>query len=454
MALIQAEDIQRMLAELMALEKEVQQSQDKRGGGWRVYVKVRATLATLRESVTQDDSSAEDLVKKAVPLLEQRQKAMEDADAFNKTSVQLAERSELDLVVLRKHLESEDHAVRLEAVSASGELAWKDALPFLLSRLEEEGHPWVISKLTKVIGGLGDKEVLDRLTRFLVHEDDRVRANTIEGIEALPGDEKFVHLMPRLEDPSARVRANALKALQALGGEKFSSLLGRMVLSPEVDQRLSVLFALGAMRGQVAHGHLARMMEDDHPEVRDRAIALMGRRGDLAAAQALIAVMQTECGDRSRTSALAALRQLRARATKQLAGKLDAMVQGLVGELGDLHGEQLPAAQDVGTLLNQLAQLAKPRPPPTPAPEPETQAPARAQTARDTDAEDAAAAAAAAEEEEERIKKTLARMNAQMSALEPAERRAVEKMVRAGKVTNDSQLQREVARMRRKRRGG
>ena len=451
MALIQAEDIQRMLAELMALEKEVQQSQDRRGGGWRVYVKVRDTLAILRDSVTQDGSAAAQLVEKAVPLLEQRRQAMEAADAFNKTSVQLSERSELDLVVLRKHLEAEDHAVRLEAVAAAGELAWQDSLPFLVARLAEESHPWVISKLTKVIGTLGDKDSLDVLVKFLDHEDERVRANTIEGIEALPGDEKFRYLMPRLEDPSPRVRANALKALQALGGEQFSALLGRMVHSPEVDQRLSVLYALGAIRGQAAHGHLARMMEDDHPEVRARAITLMGRRGDMAAAQALIALMQTECGDRARTAALAALRSLRSKARGgPLAAKLDAMVQGLVGELGELRGEQLPAAQDVGTLLNQLAQLAKPRPPPEPEPAPEpTPDPDAESDQSDKEAEAEAAAAA----EEDKIKKTLARMNAQLSALEPRERRAVEKMVRTGKVQNDSQLNREVARMRRKRKG-
>lgn len=179
-------------------------------------------------------------------------------------------------------------------------------------------------------------------------------------------------------------------------------------------------------------------------------MALMARRGDMPAAQALIVLMQTECGERARGKALAALRHIRTRAKPELATKLDSMVQGLVGELGQMHGEQVPAAQDVGTLLNQLAQLAKPRP--APKPEPVAQPPRSSAPAPEQDSEDEAAAKAALEEE--KVKKTLARMNASLSLLAPQERRAVEKMVRAGKVGNDSQLKREVARMRRKRKGG
>lgn len=452
MALIQAEDIQRMLAELMALEKQVQQATDRRGEGWKVYLEVRRILTTLRDGVTQDGSPAEALVQKAIPLLEQRQKALEAADAYNRTSVQLSERSELDLVVLRQHLDSQDHAVRLEAVAAAGELAWADALPFLLAQLDQETHPFVLSKLTKVLGGLGDEQVLEPLARFLAHEDDRVRANTVEGIEALPGDAKYTHLMPRLEDPSPRVRANALKALQSLGGEQFSSLLGRMVHSQDVKVRLSVLHALGAIRGPMAHTFLSRMLEDDDRSVQERAMALLARRGDMAAAQALIALMQTECGERARGKALLALRHLRGRAQPDLARKLDSLVQGLVGELGELYGEAVPAAQDVGTLLNQLAELARPRKPPEPEPEPPPPREAGEDEAGGEDDEDEAAKLAALEED--KIKKTLARMNAQLSALEARERRAVEKMVRTGKVQNDAQMAREVARMRKKRKGG
>jgi HEAT repeat protein len=385
--------------------------------------------------VTQDGSPAEGLVEKAIPLLEQRQRALDKANAYNKVSVQLSERTELDLVVLRQYLDSQEHPTRLEAVSAAGELEWKESQPFLLALLEREPHPFVISKLTKVIGSFGDDRVLDVLSKFLSHADDRVRANTIEGVEALPGEAKFTHLMPKLEDPSPRVRANALKALQALGGDKFTSLLERMVHSGESAQRLSVTYALGAIRGPEGQKHLARLLEDDDRDVQERAMAQLARRGDMSSAHALIAFMQTECGERARGRALTALRFLRSRAAPDLASKLDGMIQGLVGELGEMRGAAIPAAQDVATLLNQLAELSKPQAPPEPEPPPPP--PPSSAEAEDSKEDEAAAKAAL---EEEKVKKTLARMNAALSALEPRERRAVEKMVRTGKVQNDSQL--------------
>ena len=146
-------------------------------------------------------------------------------------------------------------------------------------------------------GPVAGAEALSTLLPYLSHEDDRVRANTVEGLEAIPGDEKFPHIMPLLEDPSPRVRANALKAIKALGGERFTSMLKGMIRHPEFEHRRSALYVLKAMNNDFSRDCLAVMLEDDQLELRFQAMEVLARRPDPATVAVLVKVLRGEGGE-------------------------------------------------------------------------------------------------------------------------------------------------------------
>ena len=93
-------------------------------------------------------------------------------------------------------------------------------------------------------------------------DDGQVAANTYErlndvavaGGRALPGDEKFTHLMPRLEDPSPRVRANALRGLILLGVKQAEPLLHEMAHHQNARYRSSAAWVLGEVGDKIQGG--------------------------------------------------------------------------------------------------------------------------------------------------------------------------------------------------------
>ena len=306
---------------------------DRKGGGWQVYLAAQELLGELRQ--TGPDPVVDPWRSRAVAALQRRMQGMDARKAYNRLSVELHEKSEQDLVRLRRRMGSLEWKERLEAVSTVGELDWEGALSSLRERLALEEHPHVISKLTKVIGQLGEEGDLDVLAPFLEHEDDRVRANTVEGIEGLPGEEKFAVLTPLLDDPAPRVKTNALLALQGLGEEAYAGLLGRMTRSTMASQRRSALYAVSFLPGTEAVDLLARLMRDEELEIQHQAIARMGRRGGYQAAEALVALVE-EAGDPgTRGAALGALKELRDACTEMQRRRLGDLLAPYQRELGD-----------------------------------------------------------------------------------------------------------------------
>lgn len=87
-----------------------------------------------------------------------------------------------------------------------------------------------ISFLTKNLGVYFPSEaLLPVLMPFLRHEDDRIVANTIEGIQAIGSSKGIVVFSQMLDHPSNRVRANAARALFEHDAEKTYEVLSRML---------------------------------------------------------------------------------------------------------------------------------------------------------------------------------------------------------------------------------
>ncbi len=438
MTLLVLDDLKARLTALVTVERSLAAVADRRSVGWKLYLEARNIVTHIETGVMPDDPTVQDFVAKALPVLKERMRAMETGNAYNPISVEISEKTELDLFVLQKYLAHEDHLVRLEAVTAAGELEYAEALTSLEALLATESHPWVLSKLTKVLAQLGGIKLLPKLEPFLGHEDARVRANTVEGIGAFPGDEKLTVLLPLLDDESPRVRANVLAAIKTLGTEHFTQVVRTMCRHPSLDHRRSVLFALGAMQGAFARDCLITLLQDDYPEIRGRAIDLLGRKPDLPAVDALLSMVRPEAREADRERAVMALRTLVAGAPPELVAEIETHFSGALATVRGLRGSGAAASTGSDPLAD-LLEICKPVPVAPKAPEPE---PVKAAEPAPAPEPEAAVA------KEFDPKKLLARMSGILSSLDARERKEAEGLVKAGKVQNESQLQRAIARLR------
>ena len=117
-----------------------------------------------------------------------------------------------------ENLQSADFRERLRVLEYFEAEGINKAVPYLLKLIEVEDHPWVISKLTKTTGLLGathnNEQIFSVLLGYLEHEDDRIRANTIEGIGGLRSKRKIPILLDMMmKDSSERVKQMASIAI-------------------------------------------------------------------------------------------------------------------------------------------------------------------------------------------------------------------------------------------------
>ena len=462
------DELKRLVAETVALERQLRSKPDFRGNSCRLYLKLRKAKELLN-SVPTDDAPAQAFCSNVKPLIEKRLSTMEENNEFNPISVAVHEKTELDLFVLDKHLTSEDFHVRLDAVAACGELDYKAALPKLLELLEKEEHPWVISKLTKVLGPIGGARVIEKLLPFLEHQDDRIRANTVEGLDLVDSEDKYPHLMRMLDDKSNRVRANALKALRSLGGAKFIELIRKMINSGKVETRKSVLFVLQSMRNTFARDSLVTLLNDRDLAIQLDAAKMLSRFLDLTVVDALTEVIVDTESKKLKDCCLKALRTIRQAAPDELKAKIDGLIKKAITPAAPPKAAPQKAVQRVSADDDEVVEIIvedEPQPPPRilpvedgPTPSEGTDedllaelaefsrpgdiAPSRvAEVAkkRNLSDDDPMARTNPGAMADDVVKKTLARLHAVISKLEPRLKMEAEKLVAKGKIKNEAHI--------------
>ncbi len=140
-----------------------------------------------------------------------------------------------------------------------------EALSCLITYLSNCKDNIQISYLTKNIGIYFPlEENLSLLMPYLKHSDDRIVANTIEGIEAINSPKGVVILSQLLEHKSNRVRTNAAIALGKFDSEKAFAVISKM-LSPEADAhfKISACHAIKTLRSPKFLELLELALHDD-----------------------------------------------------------------------------------------------------------------------------------------------------------------------------------------------
>jgi len=243
----------------------------------------------------------------------------------------------IDVSILERALADEDAAVRLSAVHALGEASADPDITSRLRDLAEDADPTVAAAACSVLlSGPARDEAIERLHRFLSHQNPEMRSLTVRQIGSAAPEDVLALVRPLLEDDSTAVRAQAMRALassapgsavpaaiEALKHGDESVRRAAFDVLADLDLRTHTPSLLGSAQ---ALGRLAAMDDElaasipsdgDASELLRAALVDRGRSHALAALAALAVISE------DRDAMRAALDNLRARDPAQLANALE-----------------------------------------------------------------------------------------------------------------------------------
>jgi len=118
------------------------------------------------------------------------------------------------------------------------------------------------------------------LKKYLSHDDLRVRANAIEGLEFI-GTEKIIpYIVPFINDIDNRIRANAVKTLSKFKSGEMIAVLGSMIDSQQPWMRDSAIFALTQIASEEAITFIAKALYDNDKNISNHAMQALLKIGN------------------------------------------------------------------------------------------------------------------------------------------------------------------------------
>ena len=154
------------------------------------------------------------------------------------------------------------------------------ALDFVLDVLAQEQDVFIISALVKAAGILGERRTISSLQPYLGHSDGRVRANAVEGLEAIGDEMGWPLIVPLLNDKDHRVRANAARALLHFDEKEARKLVEELINSPKANARATALYFLRTVKVSWAETLLWSFIEKERqPDLHRLACGLLAENG-------------------------------------------------------------------------------------------------------------------------------------------------------------------------------
>ena len=173
---------------------------------------------------------------------------------------------------------------RVKAMQMAQELGVADALRDALVQLCNDPNPKLRSKAVSVLGGVASVPPDVLVDRLMNDADPRVRANSIEALEA-KGDGQFVPVLAQRARAAAtgRERANAVKALHSMKVSTAGTQLLLMLRDERSEHRISALWALRQIGWWQLLGEVGRLAKADaNLKVRRYALAVLRGVAEMA----------------------------------------------------------------------------------------------------------------------------------------------------------------------------
>ena len=164
---------------------------------------------------------------------------------------------------LARRLSSGPIEHRLKAMTIAQELKLAEPLKDSFLALCSDPHPRLRSKAVSVLGDAPSMAPDALIERLLTDSDARVRANTIEVLEAKHRASFLPLLVQRARSGTNRERANAIKVLHRLKVNIFGENLASMLADERPEHRISAIWALRQTGWWALINEVGRLAKED-----------------------------------------------------------------------------------------------------------------------------------------------------------------------------------------------
>lgn len=176
--------------------------------------------------------------------------------------------------------------IRSHAIEAIGQLGESKGVRYLVKGLSDENIGVRIQSAI-ALKKMGDKRAADALVQALNDPDQDVLEHVIAALGAC-GDKAVVpHIIPLLDSSNNEICIAAAEALGRLGDDGAVPRLCELLSNFDGDEnravRLKVLDSLRRLKHPDAVPYMVDLLADPQPEIRERAVDVLGQIGDQSA---------------------------------------------------------------------------------------------------------------------------------------------------------------------------
>jgi len=243
----------------------------------------RRTLESCSEAVAPDEEKKETPAAVEATVVQQFDALLSTFSAYSATEVK-----QRVLGLKRRGLNVERHLRRalngimaenrLRAIGLVGVCEFERQFVGDLLSLLMDPDEKVRASAVKGLAKLRDTASVRALLKAAGDLDSRVMANTIEAAEIVGRRELIGLIRPFLVHPDNRIRANAIKALWSMHDHSGLVVLQKMITSHKGEDRLSAIWLLAHIEIPRRRDILKRIAEKDRAQrVRDKAAEMMAK---------------------------------------------------------------------------------------------------------------------------------------------------------------------------------
>jgi len=176
--------------------------------------------------------------------------------------------------------------IRSHAIEAIGQLGESKGVRYLVKGLTDENIGVRIQSAI-ALRKMGDKRAADSLVQALNDPDEDVVEHVLGALGACGEKSVVPHVLPLLESANDEICIAAAEALGRLGDEgavpRLCELLAKFAEAENKAVRLKVLDALRRLKHPEAVPYMVDLLADPLPEIRERAVDVLGQIGDQSA---------------------------------------------------------------------------------------------------------------------------------------------------------------------------
>jgi HEAT repeat protein/Flp pilus assembly protein TadD len=155
----------------------------------------------------------------------------------------------LNYDVFLKYINDEEPKNRISVLAACPKIGRDPRIAEILTdRLASENHSFVVASILINLGRVGGEDCIDIIASFLTHQDARIRANAVEGLDFLQAPQAVLQILKAAGDSDPRVMANVARALLNVDNQYVENQLLAMLGSGDQAQIEAANYVIGRIK--------------------------------------------------------------------------------------------------------------------------------------------------------------------------------------------------------------